>query len=138
MDFERACLHLEDSKTGPKRVPLAAPALNLLAVAERQDGNPYVCWGEKEGKHYQNLYQAWNKIRHACGLEDVRLHDLRHTFASFGVRAGFGLFVVGKVLGHRQSSTTERYAHLGVDPVSLAADQIGSEVARALMPGKVA
>jgi integrase len=135
VDFERSCLHLGDSKTGRKRVPLAPPALELLHRAERVAGNPYVCWGEKAGKHYQNIHQAWKKVRSACGLEDVRLHDLRHTFASFGVKAGFGLFVVGKVLGHRQTSTTERYAHLGADPVTFAADAIGKELAEAMGHG---
>jgi len=134
VDFERSCLHLEDSKTGRKRVPLAAPALELLERAVREDGNPYVCWGQKTGKHYQNLYQAWDKIRTACGLRDVRIHDLRHTFASYGAAEGIGLYQIGKVLGHTQTSTTERYAHLGPDPVRDAAERIGRRVAEAMNP----
>jgi integrase len=132
VDFERSCLHLRDSKTGPKRVPLSAPALELLSKAERIEGNPYVCCGPKPGHYLADIYRIWFPIRKAAGLEDVRLHDLRHTFASFGAAAGFGLFVIGKVLGHAQSHTTARYAHLGADPVRLAADAIGRQIAEAM------
>jgi integrase len=132
VDFERSCIHLEKSKTGRKRVPLPAPALELLAQAERVEGNPFVCWGPKEGHHFVDMHRIWYPIREAAGLDDVRLHDLRHTFASFGAAAGFGLFVIGKVLGHTASHTTARYAHLGADPVRLAADAIGRRVADAM------
>lgn len=132
IDHERSCVHLPDSKTGPKTVPLPAPALELLHSAERLKGNPYVCWGVREGLPLASFQTQWEAVRRAAGLEDVRLHDLRHTYASFGVGAGFGLFVIGKVLGHAQASTTERYAHLGNDPVWLAADAIGRQIAEAL------
>jgi len=136
VDFERSCVHLADSKTGPKRVPLSAPALELLARAERLEENPYVCWGPKPGHYLSCIYRIWFPIRKAAGLADVRLHDLRHTFASFGAAAGFGLFVIGKVLGHAQSHTTARYAHLGADPVRLAADAIGRRIADAMSGGQ--
>jgi len=132
VDFERGCVHLPDSKTGPKTVHLPAPALELLSNADRQEGNPYVCWGTKPGRPYAGVYGRWKRIRKAAGLDGLRLHDLRHTFASFGAAAGFGLFVIGKVLGHTRTETTERYAHLGKNPVRAATDHIGRQVAAAL------
>lgn len=132
VDFERGCVHLPDSKTGPKTVHLSSPALELLSQAERQEGNPYVCWGTRPGQRYGGLSGRWKRIRKAAGLDGLRIHDLRHTFASFGAAAGFGLFVIGKVLGHTRTETTERYAHLGKNPVRAATDHIGREVAAAL------
>jgi len=132
VDFERSSVHLPDSKTGPKTVHLSAPALGLLSRAEHQEGNPYVCWGPLPGRHFAYIYGPWKKLRKAAGLAGVRLHDLRHTFASFGAAAGFGLFVIGKVLGHTRTETTERYAHLGKNPVRAATDHIGRQVAAAL------
>ena len=132
VDFERSCLLLEDSKTGRKRVPLAPPALQLLAAANECASNPYVCWGRRKRARLVGLQKVWERIREAAGIEEVRLHDLRHTFASFGAMEGIGLFLIGKVLGHKQTSTTERYAHIGPDPVHMAASAIGERVAALL------
>jgi integrase len=73
-------------------------------------------------------------LRKRCGLEDVRLHDKRHSFASMGVASGETLFIVGKVLGHANASMTERYAHLADDPVRAAADRISSRIAATMKP----
>jgi integrase len=132
VDFEGGYLELPVSKTGQKRVPLGAPALELLATLPRIDGNPYVLPGEKDGKHLVGLPRAWNRIRTRAGLEGVRLHDLRHSFASVGVGAGLGLHVVGKLLGHRDPKTTARYAHIGSDPAKAAADRIAGSIAAAM------
>lgn len=132
IDFERGIAHLPDSKTGRKRVPLAQPVLELLAKAPRAAENPYVIWGDREGQPLVGLQRIWEKVRAQAGLEDVRMHDLRHTYASFGAAAGFGLFVIGHVLGHADAATTQRYAHLGPDPVRMAAERITEEVAAAL------
>ncbi len=75
-----------------------------------------------------NVQKPWAIIRHAAGLDDVRLNDLRHSFASYGVQAGQSLYVVGAMLGHKKASTTERYAHLGADPVRAAADQTAATI----------
>jgi integrase len=132
LDFERGLAHLPDSKTGRKRVPLARPVLDLLASSPRMEGNPYVIWGETQGQPLVGLQRIWEKVRAEAGLDDVRMHDLRHTYASFGAAAGFGLFVIGHVLGHADAATTQRYAHLGPDPVRMAAERISEEISVAL------
>jgi len=132
VDLERGCLTLSDSKTGAKVIHLNAPALELLASIERIDGNPYVVVGRKIGAHLVNLEKPWRHIRSAAGLEDIRLHDLRHSFASVGAAAGYGLPVIGALLGHTQAATTHRYAHLASDPLKQASDAIGKQIADAL------
>ncbi len=132
VDFQNGLLLLPDSKTGRKAVPIAAPALQLLSKAPRAKGNPFVCFGTRPGAPFLGLQKVWERVRKLAGLTDVRLHDLRHSFASIGAAAGLGLFVIGKVLGHSQTSTTQRYAHLADDPVRAASDQISSEIASAL------
>lgn len=128
VDFERRCLRLADSKTGEKTIPLSAPALELLSEVQRREGNPYVCYGVRKGTHFQGLHRPWARLREKAKLPGVRLHDLRHTFASFGVAIGNGLPIVGALLGHRQAATTQRYAHLDTDPLHVAADRIAGEI----------
>ena len=132
VDLERRCLFLPDSKTGQKIVMLSEPALQVLAGIERLEDNPYVITGWVKGKHLVNLKDPWGRIRAKAGIEDVRIHDLRHTFASFGAGAGFSLPVIGKSLGHTRASTTERYAHLANDPVRQMVEAVGDEIAAAL------
>ncbi len=132
VDLERRLLLLSDSKTGQKAIPLGAPALELLAGAERLEGNPYVCFGRRTGQPFVGLQKVWERVREAADLEDVRLHDLRHSFASVGAGVGFGLQVLGAILGHRQPSTTFRYAHLAEDPRRAAAERISGEIATTL------
>jgi integrase len=128
VDWERSCLHLPDSKTGRKVVPLGAPALDLLSQAPRTEGNPYVCPGERVGGHVIGIDRVWRRLCKSAGLTGVRLHDLRHSYASTGAAAGFGLPIIGKVLGHSSSSTTQRYAHLADDPLRVAVDRISGEI----------
>jgi integrase len=123
---------LADSKTGKKVIHLNAPALELLATIPRIEGNPYVIPGRKAEAHLVNLEKPWRRIRARAGLEDVRLHDLRHSFASVGAAAGYGLPVIGALLGHTQAATTHRYAHLAADPLRQATDAIGRRIAEAL------
>jgi integrase len=132
VDFTRAELVLADSKTGPKRIPLPAPALKLLEDAPRVEGNPYVCVGEREGGRFYGLQRPWDRIRTRAGLPDVRLHDLRHTHAATAVSAGLALPLVGKLLGHAHAATTQRYAHLRDEPVRAAAELVGGEIGAAL------
>lgn len=136
VNFERGYLELPTSKTGQKRVPIGAPVLELLARLPRMEGNPFVLSGEVEGKHFVGVPKAWIRLRKAAGLEDVRLHDLRHSFASVGAGAGMGLGVVGKILGHRDPKTTARYAHIADDPAKASADRISGTIQSALN-GKV-
>jgi integrase len=132
VDLERGILNLADSKTGAKTVYLNAASRNLLTTLPRLDGNPFVIPGERQGKHLVNLEKPWRKIRHLAQLLDVRLHDLRHSFASIGAGAGLGLPVIGALLGHAQAATTARYAHLASDPLQQAADLIGQALEQAM------
>lgn len=132
VDFERGMMHLPDSKTGKKTLYLSAPALEVLANLPRVNGNPYLIAGEKPGAPRADLKKPWNAIRTAAGLEDVRIHDLRHSFASVGAGASLGLPVIGRLLGHSQPATTARYAHLDADPLRRAADTIGAAIAGAM------
>ncbi len=129
VDFEKGCLRLADSKTGAKVVHLNAPALSLLEGMEREDGSPWVIAGGKPGSHLVNLQKPWRRIRTKAGLDDVRLHDLRHSFASVAVGLGEGLPMIGKLLGHTQTQTTARYAPLAADPVKAATERVGAALA---------
>jgi integrase len=132
VDFERAMLFLPDSKTGAKVVYLSAPALEVLSNIPRLANNPHVICGEIEGAARVNLQKPWRRIRKRAGLDDVRLHDLRHSFASMGAAGGLSLPMIGKLLGHTQAATTERYAHLAADPIRAANEAIGERIAAAM------
>jgi integrase len=134
IDFERGCLLLPDSKTGAKTVPLGAPALCVLAELPRQDDSPYVLPAERGDGHFVGIQKPWQRVRGVARLDDVRIHDLRHSFASIAVSGGDSLYLVGKVLGHRQSRTTERYAHLKDDPLRAVANRTSERIA-AIMQG---
>ncbi len=133
VDFERGGLHLMESKSGSKRVLLGAPALEILAKLPRIEGSPYVFPGNAGG-HFVGLQRIWNQIRRRAGISDVRLHDLRHSYASVGVAGGDSLYLVGKILGHRQASTSQRYAHLSDDPLRAVADRTARQIASAMSP----
>ncbi len=138
VDVVRSRLRLPDSKTGARVIPLGATALELLASLHPLEGNPYVLPGDKAGAHFAGLPKAWTRIRRRAGLDDVRLHDLRHSFASVAVAGGDSLYLVGKLLGHQQSRTTEGYAHLADDPVRAVADRTAGRIAAALKAGEAA
>jgi integrase len=134
VDFERGLLLLPDSKTGKKTIVLNAPALAVLSSLPRVGS--YVIAGEFAGTDKErpraDLNRPWRTVTKRAGLTRVRLHDLRHTFASYGAGASLGLPIVGKLLGHTRSVTTARYAHLETDPLRKATDLIGRRIAGAL------
>jgi integrase len=130
VDLERGLIFLPDSKSGRKTVILNAPAMAVLGELERV--GPCVVPGDDPQKARADLKRPWDAVAKRAGLEGVRLHDLRHTYASFGAGGGFGLPIIGKLLGHTQASTTQRYAHLDADPLRRASDAIGSRIAAAL------
>ena len=132
VDFERQSLHLPDSKTGKRTVVLNSSALGILKELERIDGNPYVLPGIKPGRPISSLQKLWDRLRKEADIEDVRLHDVRHTYASFGINSGHNLSVIGKLLGHSKILTTQRYAHLADDPLRQATEQIGATLAATL------
>ena len=92
----------------------------------------YVLPGGKPGGHLKSLQRFWDRVRVAADIQDVRIHDLRHTFASIGVNNGQSLAVIGKLLGHTKILTTQRYAHLADDPIRQASEEIGSALAATL------
>lgn len=132
VDFERAMLFLPDSKSGKKVVYLNAAALAVLNRIVRVAGNPYVITGRRPGEHLTDLEKPWQRIRAAAGLDDVRLHDLRHSFASIGAAGGHGLPILGALLGHRVAATTARYAHVAADPARAVNEIIGKTIDTAM------
>jgi integrase len=138
IDAEGRCLRLPESKTGAKVVYLNAPALEVLTglAKLREAGNPYVIVGHVAGARLVNLTKPWYRILKAANLEGLRLHDLRHVYAGMGAALGLGLPVVGKLLGHTQAQTTQRYANLAPDPVAAAAERIGEALLEAMDKGR--
>jgi integrase len=139
VDLARAALHLTDSKTGRKTILLNAPALAILEAWPRHAKSPYVFPGEgrregRKGDHRVDIRDAWAWIRKRARIADVRLHDLRHSFASIAVSSGQTLPIVGALLGHTQAATTQRYAHLMDDPLRAAAEATGARIAAAIAP----
>ena len=135
VDLDQMEFRLPDSKTGAKTVHLGHATVDLLRALPRVSGNPYVIVGKKEKAHLADLQRPWRRIRNSAGLGDVRIHDLRHTFASGGLLVGEGLSMIGKLLGHTQVQTTARYAHLASDPMKKAANKISDRLASALFGG---
>jgi integrase len=132
VDFERECLRLPDSKTGAKIVYLNAPARALLQQLPRMAANPRVIPGMRADSASAAIDKAWASARAAAGLADVRLHDLRHSFASVGAAGGLSLPIIGALLGHKHATTTARYAHLSADPLRAANDAVGARIAAAM------
>jgi integrase len=131
VDFERACLRLPDSKTGYKVIPLGAAALELLAAQERR--SDWIFPSEvKIGHPISDVSYVWERVRDMAGLAGLRIHDLRHSYASTIVNAGGSLPVIGALLGHRHVSTTQRYAHLTDHPLKVVADRAAGSIAAAL------
>lgn len=136
INWEMQRAELPESKTGKKHIHLPPTALALLRSLERpDDGQGFVIRGG-DGLDPENalvnIKDPWNSIRIAAGLKGVRLHDLRHSFASTAVAGGMSLPMIGALLGHRDVKTTARYAHLSDDPLREAAAQIGNRIASAM------
>ena len=132
LDFEAGEMRLADSRAGPRIVPMPPAAAEVLAALPRVSGNPWVFPGRKKGTHQTNINDSWDRIRKHAGLDGVRLHDLRHSFASRALALGEGLPMIGELLGHRQVNTTARYAHLARESVRAStarvADSIGADI----------
>jgi integrase len=140
VDLERGLLLLPDSKTGRKTIILGNAALTVIADLDKV--SEYVIAGQakprkpgeqpEKDKPRSDLNRPWALVSKHAGLKGVRLHDLRHTFASYGAAGGLGLPVIGGLLGHASPKTTQRYAHLGSDPLRRASEAISSEISAAI------
>ena len=128
IDEERGYLNLPDSKTGRRCIRLGAAALDLLSHLPRFKNNLYVLPGDTEGSHYVGLQKLWSEMRDHAGLADVRVHDLRHSFASTSLNNGGNLYIIGKLLGHKNAASTQRYAHLADQPLQKEADRVASHI----------
>ena len=130
VNLDRGELRLPDSKTGAKIVHLGEPAIAVLRGIRCTGDSPWVFPGQKLGTHLAFLHGPWHRILEHASIKDLRIHDLRHSFASGGLLVGEGLPMIGKLLGHNKVQTTARYAHLANDPVKSAANRIATRIAK--------
>ncbi len=128
VDLEAGELRLADSKTGARLVPLSPAAARVLAELPRIEGNPWVIPGTKPGRRLADLNHYWDRVRAEADLEDVRIHDLRHSFASRALALGESLSMIGKLLGHNKIETTSRYAHLARDSIKASSAKVAASI----------
>ena len=142
LDWDRQLLNLPDSKTGAKSIYLSPPAIEVLRALPHVQGNPYIIVGKRTGRSWVNLRKVWVRVRHKAELaaipdksgklQQVRLHDLRHSYASLLASGGASLPMIGALLGHRNPGTTHRYAHLAADPLRRLTEEAGHRAQDAL------
>jgi len=130
VDLKNRRVRRQDSKVGEMTIHLPELAVSILKALPRV--GPFVITGARKDKGYGQLGKAWERIRGRAGLEDVRLHDFRHTFASMTIAAGFSLPQLGELLAHREQATTKRYAHLAADMTNAASQDVGAAIAAAM------
>ena len=133
IDYENQCLNLPDSKTGAKKTIVGNIVLDFLreiaSHPARPSNNPFVIWGKNEGEHLKELRKAWDRVCTSAKLQEFRIHDMRHSFASFALNADItSLHMIGSLLGHTQVQTTARYAHLVNTKRQQAANDVSSEI----------
>jgi integrase len=133
VDLKTRELSLPDSKTGARTVPFGKTAAAVLKGIEKVDDNPHVITGRKPHSHLTDLQHPWRRIRSKAGLAGLRIHDLRHSYASGALALGEGLPMIGKLLGHTQVQTTARYAHLARDPVKMAGSRVSDTIGAAML-----
>ena len=129
VDLDKAEMRIVDGKTGARTVHLSPSAVRVLEALPRKPGSPWVIPGARPGTHMTDIDGAWASIRAQAGLRDVRIHDIRHSFASRALALGEGLPIIGRLLGHRRIETTARYAHLARDSVRESAERIAVSIA---------
>lgn len=136
VDFDNGLLRLRHSKVGPRAVPLGDEAIALLASLKKTVGSNWVFPSRRGGGPIVGLQKVWYTLRAKADLPGLRIHDLRHSFASEAINAGASLFLTGSVLGHRQAATTQRYAHLQSSPVRAIASNAATRIQSALNKAK--
>lgn len=129
VDLPGAQLRLPDTKTGARTIALPRAAVEVLETIPRVPGNPWVVAGRNPGTHLKGLDVGWRTLRKRARLKDVRIHDLRHSYASRALALGESLPMIGKLLGHKQVETTARYAHLADDSLHASAERIAGSLA---------
>ena len=134
VDLEGGELNLPDTKTGPRTISLSPEAAAVLSRIPRLADNPFVIPGKLKGKAMRNLNDPWDIICERAGLEDMRLHDCRHSYASRALALGESLPMIGRLLGHTQVETTARYAHLARDSVRESAVRVADSIAADIFP----
>lgn len=135
LDLARRQWRISTTKAGrPRYVPLSNGVLTLLANVPHDELCPWVFANPKTKKPYDSIFNSWNTARRNASLSEVRIHDLRHSFASFLVNAGRSLYEVQRILGHTQIKTTQRYAHLSQDTLLDAADAVGNLISAPVLP----
>lgn len=123
IDLERRTWLIPTTKTGkPRYVPLSQSAIDTIEALPRWDGCPWLLPNPKTLKPYTDIKRSWDKARDAAGLYDLRIHDLRHSAASFMINAGIDLYAVGRVLGHADHRSTQRYSHVANDTLMKAVE----------------
>ena len=134
-DIDRTAgeLRLRDTKTGARGVPLTPAMDRVLEGVPRIEGNPWIVTGRKPGSRLKGLDEIWVRLRARAGLEDVRIHDLRHSYASRALALGESLSMIGELLGHRAIATTARYAHLARDSEKASAAKVGDSIGNDLL-----
>ncbi len=134
VDLGTNCLRLRDSKTGAKIIPLGKAASDLIKAQSKLSDSIWVFPSFKtDGRTpFAGIEKIWQKVRLKLKMPTIRIHDLRHSFASVGVTGGASLPIIGAILGHREVSTTQRYAHLTDNPVRAAADLISAQIEGAM------
>jgi integrase len=138
VNWQQRTLLVPVSKSGrPRAVALNAAAVALLQSLPRMPGNEYIFPSRHTGRPSPSLFFPWDRIRRRAGLTDVRLHDLRHSFASFLVNNGVSLYVVQDLLGHTQPRTTQRYAHLARQTLLDAAEVVSTVICGAQAVGEI-
>lgn len=140
IDWDQRLLVLHEHKSdthGAKALPLNSAAIGILRALPRLDGNPYIIAGAVPNRPVVNLQKPWRRIRARAGLEDVRIHDLRHSFASFGIGLGTSLPIIGGLLGHRSMAATSTYAHLSADPLREASERVADLLGPVLLPDQL-
>lgn len=129
VNWDRSELRLGETKAGRvPYVPLSEAALSILQPLPRQQGNPYILPGKKNGHHLVNIAKSWRRVRKAAGVEDIRLHDLRRTVGSWLAHAGNDINLIAKVLNHSNLSTTAVYARFSQDVVHQAMEDHGKRI----------
>ena len=131
IDWQRRLIRLPDSKNNePRTIHLSDSAMEVLRNTPHV--GPFVVAGAKRGVPYKNLTHAWGRARKYADLDDVRLHDLRHSYASLAAGRGVSLYTIGKLLGHKDPVSTQRYAHLARDAVQAVNDELGAAMQAAI------